>query len=359
MFRKFYNIAALFCGLSALMTTGCSSSDDEPGGKSSGPIAVTLEARSPRTEDGSDKLHADLNINAGFVLVYDKDGNYETGDRFDPATQQVALYMEPGEKRIVAVINANDGFRAKIATYCNEPVLDEFGNPVLYRGKPVIRHVKPGYETYAELAASVKLDGDCLNGVQDSRSMVLIHDKTVTVADNEDKTDTIDLPLSAPIARVDLHARCLPAEKSRVVDAAIRVAHASPLLNWDFTRPAEETEVVAKFTDISDKMTAVTEEDELFGDWVVENVKEDTPLATLYTYHTDTNARLEVGLRFKGSADYDWYPLDMPELMKPDIFKGLEAGHLYQIFITVYPDKVGHIIVDPWIIPTSLDFTIG
>ena len=64
-------------------------------------------------------------------------------------------------------------------------------------------------------------------------------------------------------------------------------------------------------------------------------------------------------MRFKGGADYDWYPIDMAELLKESGFKGFEAGHLYQIFITVYPDKVGHIIVDPWVVSEELDFNIG
>lgn len=357
MFRKLHNITALLCGISALLSTGCSSSD-EPAVKASGPVAVTIEARSPRGEDDANKLHADLEISEGIVLIYDKNGNYETGDKIDPAKKKLSVHVEPGEKRIVAIINPTVEFRSKIATYCDEYVYDEYGNQVTYKGEPVKRYIKPVHDTYAALASSITLDSNCLKGVQDSRKMLLIHNKTVVIEDNEDKTDSVELPLSAPIARVDLHARCLPAEKSRVVDAAIRVTHASPSLNWDFTRPPEETVVLAPFTNISDKMTLVTEDDELFGDWVAENVKEDTPLATLYTYHTDTNARLEVGLRFKGSADYDWYPLDMPELMKPDNYKGLEAGHLYQIFITVYPDKVGHIIVEPWE-PSSFDFTIG
>ena len=125
------------------------------------------------------------------------------------------------------------------------------------------------------------------------------------------------------------------------------------------TQPSVVGEIVTKFTDVSDRMTAVTTEDELFDDnrWETTVVKETDPLATLYTYYSDVNARLEVGLRFKGSADYDWFPIDLKKLL--DEYKGLEAGHLYQIFITVYPDKVGHIIVDPWIVPGNLEFTIG
>ena len=114
-----------------------------------------------------------------------------------------------------------------------------------------------------------------------------------------------------------------------------------------------------KFADVSDKMTPVVTENELFSDWILENVEEDSPIASLYTYYTDTNAVLEIGLLFKGSVEYDWYPIQMSELLKPGEYKGLEAGHLYQIFITIYPDKVGHKIVDPWVIPSNLEFTIG
>ena len=49
--------------------------------------------------------------------------------------------------------------------------------------------------------------------------------------------------------------------------------------------------------------------------WETTVVKETDPLATLYTYYSDVNARLEVGLRFKGSADYDWYPIDLKKLL--------------------------------------------
>ena len=84
MFRKLHNITALLCGISALLSTGCSSSD-EPAVKASGPVAVTIEARSPRGEDDANKLHADLEISEGIVLIYDKNGNYETGDKIDPA----------------------------------------------------------------------------------------------------------------------------------------------------------------------------------------------------------------------------------------------------------------------------------
>lgn len=39
-------------------------------------------------------------------------------------------------------------------------------------------------------------------------------------------------------------------------------------------------------------------------------------------------------------------------------FNGFEAGHLYQVFITFYPDKFGHIYVNAWV-DSDLTFTIG
>lgn len=360
MFRKLHNITAWLCGISALLSTACSSTD-EPSQTRPDKIAVTIMARSPRAGESGSTLHDDLEIHEGIVLIYDKNGNYEAGEKIDPAKKTLSTHIAPGEKRIVAVINPTAEFRAMFAKDCFEQVVDEFGNPVTYKGEPVWRNIKPVHDTYTGLAASLELGADCLKAIQTNRKMLLLYNGIMDVQPDAEDSETayVELQLGAPIARVDLHARCIAEEKERVEDAAIRVSKVSPSLSWDFNRSVENTtDLVAKFTGISEKMTAVSE-DELFGDWIMEHVKEDAPLATLYTYHTDTNARLEVGLRFKGSADYDWFPLDMSELMKPETYKGLEAGHLYQIFITVYPDKVGHIIVKPWIVPQSLNFTIG
>lgn len=356
MFRKLHNISAVICAISTLLLPSCSS--DEPENRTA-ELAVTIEARGPRAEEGTGSLHDDLTLYEGIVLIYNKDGIFEAAEKFDPAKKMATLRMTDGQKRIVALANPPKALRDLIATDCHEPILDEFGNPKTYMGDTLYRNLKPVHNLYSDLVATLSLSADYCKSVQNSRRMLLIHDKDVTISTEDGKSSYVEIPLVSPMARIDLHARCLPKEKERVADAAIRVSYISPSLNWDMTQPSVVGDIVTKFTDVSDRMTAVTTEDELFDDkhWETTVVKETDPLATLYTYYSDVNARLEVGLRFKGSADYDWFPIDLKELL--DEYKGLEKGHLYQIFITVYPDKVGHIIVDPWIVPGNLEFTIG
>ena len=355
MLRQIYRVLGLAVGILPLLAGGCSSEMPDDADEM---IAVTLATRAPSASD-DDGLHADLAINDGVILIYDRDGNYETGAVIDADRKMTSVVVSKGKKRIVAVINPSKDFRSLIAEDCHERVLDEFGNPKVFNGVELWRDIKPVYEKYSDLSENITFSEDCLKAVRNSGRMLLVHDKEVLIDSDDDSDVYIELPLTVPMSRVDLHARVLPAEQKRVVDAALRVSHISPSLKWDLTRPPVEGTVEEKYTGISDRMTLVTSEDELFGDWVMANVKENLPIARLYTYATDTNVRLEIGLRFDGSVDYDWYPVDMAELMKPDIFRGLESGHLYQIFITVYPDKVGHIIVDPWIVPTNLIFTIG
>lgn len=362
MFRKLHNIIAVVCCgvVSMLFAASCSSDEPFSSDGNGNEIVVTIEVRGSRAAaDDKDSLHTDLKVHEGIVLIYDENGVYEGGEKIDPDKMKTSLRLTEGDKRIIAVANPTKALRDLLAVDCHEPIVDEFGNVKTYKGDTVWRNIKPVHNLYADLLPTLSLSADYLKGVQNSSRMLLLYDNVVNVISEDGKTGYLEIPLSYPIARVDLHARCLSSEKTRVVDAAIRLSHISPWLNWNHTRPAVEGIVEAKFTDVSDRMTVVVKEDELFGDWVVGNVKENAPLATLYTYHTDTNASLEIGLRFKGGADYDWFPIDMAELLKESGFKGLEAGHLYQIFITVYPDKVGHIIVDPWIVPKELEFTIG
>lgn len=338
-----------------MLLAACSS--DEPV-KAKTDIAVTIEARSPRADATESKLHDDLVLYEGIVLIYDENGIFEAAEKFDPAKKMASLRISEGEKRIVALANPPKALRDLIATDCHEPVLDEFGNPKTYKGEVMYRNLKPVHNLYADLVATLKLSEEYRKSIQDSKRMLLVHDQKVTITSGDGQSCYIEIPLSSPMARIDLHARCLSNEKKRVADAAIRVSFISPWLNWNFTRPAELGDVTVKYTEVSDRMTVVTNENDLFSNWNNTIVKEDEPLATLYTYHSDENCKLEVGLRFDGSADYDWFPIDLKELLAPS-YNGLESGHLYQIFISVYPDKVGKIIVDPWVVPSNLEFTIG
>lgn len=363
MLQKLHDILIVAGGIMATMLTACSSEEplaEEP----KGDLFVTIEARSPRAgEDATSDVHSDLTLQEGIVLIYDENGVYEGGDRIDPDKRVASLRIPEGKKRIVVLANAPKILRDRVAIDCHTPITDEYGNVKTYKGDTVWSNIKPVYRYYAELKSSLSFSDKVLQSVQSSHRMVLIHDNIVNVAaDEEDsKTSYVEIPLAPPMARVDLHARCLPSETSRIAGAAIRVSKAYTKLNWNLSYPNDETTntVTVEFSDVSDKMTPVVTENELFSDWILENVKEDSPIASLYTYYTDANAVLEIGLLFKGSVEYDWYPIEMSELLKPGEYKGLEAGHLYQIFITIYPDKVGHIIVDPWVVPSNLEFTIG
>ena len=362
MFRKIHKLLAAACGIPVMML--CSCQNDSPKDVNDGGVLVTFQTRSPRAVDADGStLNEDLTIHEGMILVYNEKGIYEGGDKIDPASKQVALRLPAGKKRIVAVANPSEAMRNVIAEYKREPIRDELGNVKTYKGDTIWTNIKPKHSEYNTLAGALSLSKDYLDKVQQSRRKFMVYDSIVNL-DNEDVTVTTykELRMIAPIARVDLHARVLVNEqendKNRVQDAAIRVSNTSASLKWDLSRPDTKTDtVIASFKGISDKMTIATTRDEIFGDWVMENVKEDSPIASLYTYHTGVQAKLEIGLRFEGGADYDWYEIDMAELLG-ESYKGLEAGHLYQLFITIYPDRLGKIIVDAWI-PSNLDFTIG
>lgn len=363
MFRKLQNKLALLCGISALVLTGCS--DGEDAVKVSEPLMVTVETRLPRSVTATDDtLHSDLNIAHGLILIYDEHGTYEAGGKLKingdgDREGKINLVVSPGEKHIIAVANPPQALRDLIATDVEPgPIRDEFGNPKTYKGEPIIVDIKPVHLQYDDLKEALKLTKDYITSVKTTHRMLMVQDQVSEIEGDQFLNAYVTVPLTVPMARIDLHARCMEEEKARVADAAIRVEHVSPYLNWDLTHPAEEDSIVAPWLNISEKMTLVADREEIFGDWTNTKVQEDAPIATLYTYNTDANVRIWVGLRFDGGADYEWYPIDMPELMYPSSFRGFQSGHLYQIFITVYPDRVGKIIVDPWI-PSDLSFTIG
>ncbi|MDE6344605.1 MAG: hypothetical protein K2L69_07695 [Muribaculaceae bacterium] len=364
MFRKLQNRLALLCGISALALTGCAS-EDGPAPVSE-PVMVSIETRVPRSvTEKDDTLHSDLNITNGIILIYDENGTYEAGDKLvingnGDREGKTSLVVSPGKKHIICVANPPKAFRDLIATDTDKPtpILDEFGNAKTYRGDTIWVNITPVHKQYEDLVKTLSLTKDYVKSVTSTHRMLMVKDQESEIVGDQFLNAYVTVPLTVPMARVDLHARCMSEEKARVADAAIRVEHVSPYLNWDLTHPAEEDSIISPWRGISDKMTLVSSRDEIFGDWSNTEVQEDAPIATLYTYNTDSNVRIWVGLRFEGGADFEWYPIDMAELMLPSSFKGLLSGHLYQIFISVYPDRIGKIIVDPWL-PSDLSFTIG
>lgn len=366
MFRKLQNRLALLCGISALALTGCASEDGPA--PASEPVMVMVETRVPRSvTEKDDTIHSDLNITNGIILIYDENGTYEAGDKLKingdgDREGKTSLVVSPGKKHIICVANPPKEFRALIATDTDKPtpILDEFGNAKTYKGQTILVNIKPVHQQYEDLVKTLKLTKDYVKSVTSTHRMLMVQDQVTEIEGDQFLNAYVTVPLTVPMARIDLHARCVKEEKGRVADAAIRVEHVSPYLNWDLTHPAEEDFIISPWHDISDKMTIVDSREVIFKDtdWSQTKVQEDAPIATLYTYNTDSNVRVWVGLRFKGGADYEWYPIDMAELMKPSSFRGLLQGHIYQIFISIYPDRVGKIIVDPWL-PSDLSFTIG
>lgn len=365
MFRKLQNKLALLCGISVLVLTGCSSGDDPA--QASEPLMVTVETRLPRSVTATDDtLHSDLNIAHGLILIYDKNGTYEAGGNLKingdgDREGKINLVVGSGEKHIIAVANPPQALRDLIVTDLPEGSVlrDEFGNPKTFKGQEIPADFEPVHQQYEDLVEVLTLKKDYITSVKTSHRMLMVKDQVSEIEGDQFYNAYITVPLTVPMARIDLHARVMKDEGKRVADAAIRVESVSPYLNWNLTHPAEEDSIVAPWLNVSDKMTLVDSREVIFNDtdWSKTDVKEDTPIATLYTYDTNSNARVWIGLRFEGGADYDWYPIDMAELMNGS-FKGFQGGHLYQIFITLYPDKLGKIIVDPWI-PSDLSFTIG
>lgn len=365
MFRKLQNKLALLCGISALVLTGCSSGEEVS--PSSEPVMVTIETRLPRSvTSADDTLHSDLNITHGLILIYDKNGTYEAGGKLKingdgDREGKISLVVGSGEKHIICVANPPKEFRDLIATDVDPaaPILDEFGNPKTYKGETILVDIEPVHRQYEDLVKTLTLKKDYITSVKTTHRMLMVKDETVEIEGDQFLNAYVALELIVPMARIDLHARVMKDEGKRVADAAIRVESVSPYLNWDLTHPADQDSVMAPWLGISDKMTLVDDREVIFNDtdWSKTDVKEDAPIATLYTYDTNSNARVWIGLRFEGGADFDWYPIDMAELMNGS-FKGFQRGHLYQIFITLYPDKLGKIIVDPWI-PSDLSFVIG
>ena len=150
-------------------------------------IAVTLATRAPSASD-DDGLHADLAINDGVILIYDRDGNYETGAVIDADRKMTSVVVSKGKKRIVAVINPSKDFRSLIAEDCHERVLDEFGNPKVFNGVELWRDIKPVYEKYSDLSENITFSEDCLKAVRNSGRMLLVHDKEVLI-DSDDDSD--------------------------------------------------------------------------------------------------------------------------------------------------------------------------
>jgi hypothetical protein len=348
------NIAA---ALSALLCLSACSSDTDAGAQGTAKINVEVSCHSRALDAAATLLSSDVKVNNAIVLFFDYKGDIEKVGEITATNSSFATTVVEGHKRMVVIANPSKEMRDLIVKTTIEQVPDGNG------GLANVEVLTCTMDKYELLYPRLGLTSSMLKSVQTSKSVCQIYDELIElVPPGEDGTTlSLDVEVKNPCARIDLFARCPSytgdAESTAnlaLKNIVLRACRVPASLPWELTIPSDESNVEAETLDVADRLIKV---EDVFKDWNTVKFDANAPLGSLYTYSSTKRAYLEVGLQFEGNADYEWHTVDFNECMG-GTFNGFEAGHLYQVFITFYPDKFGHIYVNTWV-DSDLTFTIG
>lgn len=345
---NYYFAAAL---LAACAMASCSDSGDAPEASET-KVNLEVSVRSAGYNADGTLQDSDLVVNSGYVLIFDKDGGIQHVGVFDELTHKFFVTVPEGTKHMLVIANPCPAMVSDLLKKVTVPVEDGNGGFV---NRDQWTTIKP---TWAEFYPLLAMKENYLKWAQANKSVCQIADQSLVLKAQGDESTTVSLQikLQNPTARLDVFARCPSGSNDANMNlkhVKLRAVNVPASMPWELTIPASEDEVSAEWKDVTGRVIKV---DNVFDDWSTVTVDPTKPLGTLYTYASTDAARFEVGLWFEGQADYEWHEIDFKTLL-PD-YVGFEAGHLYQIYLTFYPDKFGHIYVNAWV-DRTLTFVIG